>query len=1524
MANTGSRLMDASKQLSSAERDRMSALDMALYGKAMASEEDVVGSSVDFADEDWKMVEEIARSGGVRSWFASRVDFNVNGTRIRGKKGYSVGGGVVPLFDGAAIDLKKARMKAPKPEDARSDPIGGSPEDYQNWVEGTGGQMVLAPMGVQNVVPFRMDRIIVTEKGVMGTADKSFRFVRGSEEITGDSLILKGNYALLYGVSAKKEDREEPVHNHASLTRAGLQLYYLPKPEENRADIPPEDSDIPDLISGKMEISSSDNTDPSEIPDIPSAPANEENEEDDPLKKIQDLIILTEGNSDFDLKTEVLECVMKSLLELNANELESVWKTLPREYRNFLYRNMPDVDIRDITEKLAAWTPLRDFLGISEGKKSLITASGEKSFDLANIPVFPPFLDFAVTLTPEYSFDAYIGGEVQNLYSIWKAEEDKNTDITLKAGLKGHMSLKAGANMNVGAGYLLNASAGLYAKAKLAGSRDDDETFLGGKAQLILKKQNNGELVLADDINASIAGGLNLEGSVGAEGKIQSKLISWSHDLFSIEFNKWNLAELSMGLGFKKNKGNKNLFSGWSMTDANFTINGMLGRFLEKHTSATHYGFYTDANIYKESKEDYDKAEGVFRDAVGMLEVLRNDSEFYHKGMTTAPITDASARELEIQNEFMKSWSQAQTTLYGLTKQLENYQSDPYKKLIEEAHKNIRKHSRRLHAMKRYQKKIKSGETVQKTPLEYYKGLKSKPGSGFKRAMRTKAERTVYSYENALQYEKERLKEKAEKHEDRIKLLKVRAGSSGIPSDYKGRAVYSNKALAFSVQTLEAYERGRLETVTATKEKKIRELNDHINDPDFMEKYAKTLSIRELLQYGYPELLLYCERQRIDSLSNVNHELDALISTQANKTALEGNTPEAIRQYKNAKRLSCSSGEKTVAEIFGKDIYRTASADDLIQYEREQLRKRGGETLEELLLSYETKNKGSGEKPIIDGASLPAAFGITDEQNSTRKKQLKAHLKALKEEYQAWMKRKSDGELQSYLTLDLLLYYERKRLSELKSPSRKAPHEARIKWLEESLSFVDKASPENARELELTRIKDYFHEFSNKGVLTAVRNMQVIDLRLLQVSQIERIEALEKAKAEGKSQRELWELYEGAGGERDKISKKQEEKLKNDDSVTLDDIIRFEEYAVSASVMDEIKYLDKLTKMMDDKKSYQEMLDVYTTVKGNTAYTDYIKLHLGKGDLKNEAGNIYTPADIIEKEESFKARLGKKHQDRLDLIEANKSLPYEQLYALYSAQTKQDGTGFRRIIRHIEPSRGAFSLRNGFEKSLKGTLTREEVLAYEERRLAEVTDRHQTRIDMLTQTNKTSAEGQSSLAETQEPLTEEKKAELLQKYFDSASRFKTDAKTKAQIDQEEKRLLEAGPEEMCSNIIEYELERRMTYQTLYENLSAPISETETMISNLHDNITGCNLVIGNFKEIMSNPKCIWEDEKYADIKRMTDAAADKEKTDKELESTNIELSKLEQDIAHRKESEEKLQELLMDEALSVTAEEPGI
>lgn len=218
---------------------QLSALEVATMGKKRAlGGQTPVKLEMDAADEDWKPLVLLAKQNGPRSWFASKVDFTLNSARFVGRVGYPVQGDVIPLFDGAAMDVRDAEMTARKPKEAEADPRMDSPSSYKNWVIGSGGLLVLAPVNADNVIPVRMEKMIVTEKKVVASANKHVEFYKENAKISAEEIVLNDQEITLNAIEVKhgEIDKSKDYQETAAINQEGISLFPAPVSMEDIPD----------------------------------------------------------------------------------------------------------------------------------------------------------------------------------------------------------------------------------------------------------------------------------------------------------------------------------------------------------------------------------------------------------------------------------------------------------------------------------------------------------------------------------------------------------------------------------------------------------------------------------------------------------------------------------------------------------------------------------------------------------------------------------------------------------------------------------------------------------------------------------------------------------------------------------------------------------------------------------------------------------------------------------------------------------------------------------------------------------------------------------------------------------------------------------------------------------------------------------------------------------------------------------------------------------------------------------------
>lgn len=1509
---------------------KMSALEIAALGKQLASGEQMTGLQMDADDADWKEVVTRAKSKGPGSWFASKVDFTLNGAHFLGKVGYSVYADVVPLFDGAALDLGGAGLEAVNPKKAEPNPALGSPASYKNWIVGTGGLLVLAPVGADNVVPVRTGEVVITEKGLTAQAEKPMEFRMGNKTVRSERMDFSDQVAVLYDVKVLEDgvEKEGKYRTEAALDGEGLCLFERPVQEAEPGE-EPQPAAFPEReqgIMGNLADGVADLAGQQEMTPILLGNEKESEEDDEDAEGFGARIDLQKGDITLgyekglldseedgdddgpiwdqvkdaakDMAKDVAKDALLKILEdgirkgdwaaveqiftekweeakaiydgFTSKELIDSWKLFPDTIKSIFRDRLPEEDVKSYMEKLVPTGPISQFLGMNDNEEQTADEKeegGSKRIILADIPIFPPFIDFSVGLKPAYKFSAYFVADAENLYGLWKEKEDTPTNLAFRAGIRASLSLTADAALAAQIPFIIKGYGNIWAKAALDGAgvspggeclkiASGKNTALEIQAKLPLIKASDGSIKQAGNMDLDILGGFTLKGSVGASVGISSTILMWEKTLWEKTFGEWNLLAMALHLGVTK-EATDSFLSGWSLSEASIKIagpgDGIGEAFLDQNTPGRKYGLYDPNPV---SSREYEDIETNFLTAVRLLRDYAGVGDSSTERSLLMPAEEAGEnqggpadqvlRMMELQKEFLKVWVSAQNELEKMEEYLEALDnSKKEKRTLSRAEKAAKMHSERIEHMNTWA--ADSGVDV----MMHYIAHPSKAGSGYLKDLDKQAMEEAITYEGIVDYERKRYSEKTKGMDERLALIQdmERQGKSNkeIYEAYKkkgGKQALKNKAFFENTDALRVYEQSRLD-ITSKKPKERLEKVRGIED-NFFKEYVKLLSQEELLLYGNTEWLLEYEKKALKKHGNKGNVED-YFTIQGQLALLEsGATDDSARlidQFRKKKKKKTEQKVPALSEIFGEEIYRTASVDDLIEMEFQKYVK--GE-LGILLEQYREANPQAADR----AETLDQIFG--DEKGEALKK------------VSGYVDKAERADLAHYLTIELLMEY----VNLLKQDKRTQEQAARqYQYLYRGLVKVEASPEKKRREVEEEYIVGFFERFDRFGVeegyKEAFKKGTVANLSLMTAgfedgSDHQRYQWLLEAKEKGISDYQILEEYLDKDGllqgDKEDIIAYQREK----GDLSLEDAKRFYE----SRLHDDTNHLSRyemIARLYSRQVPYDEILKQYEgQYQGGKGFSEAIKGKLKNGKRRVPQGTSESLQDItLTKDEVLQfeterfERKTQKHTKRLALIDEMKAegKSYQEILGAYENLARHDGTGLVAKAKTWLGDKKIIQFRTGFNKKLKEREYRtEELIAYEEMRKQQAGAGHAARLRALLGLNVDASDFMSAPLLSDEAERGAKRAE----YLKHTKRFKKSKELKQQAELKSDELLNRPDEVMKQSILDYEERRRKFYDDRVKDIREKHEKVRRMRDRLREMTKMCNSITNNLKDILTD------------------------------------------------------------------------
>lgn len=1458
--------------------ENLSALEVAVMGKHLASGGEITQLNMDARDSDWQVLVDQALSKREGSWFASKVDFRLNSAHFLGKVGYSVSGAVIPLFDGAALDVRGSQLIAQDKKKAEPDEQLGSPSLYENWVIGNNGLLVLAPVHADNVIPVPVHRVVITEKGLAAEGRKSMDFQVGNQSIHAESITFTDKMAALYGIQVQKDgkDESEKFLDEAWLDGEGIYL------KENPDDNP--DSAMPDREEGRFEqvidgvftlgkdefgllgddlakekelssVELEEEEDPIWTQLLKAAKKTAKKTFSDAVKEAVDTFSADAVAKVFTDKWEEIKAIYDGF---SAQELRESWKEFPSQIKDvFLGKITDEKEIQNYLEKLLPTAQISSFLGMNENKEtdSKEEKEGDHSITLAEIPIFFPFASFSVALEPGYSFSSYIRGGIQNIRQLWNTREGEEANLEFRAGIKGSLSIRAVAKLVAGVPLIIQGFASLYAKAGMEGNvvnplgkselmeSSGENVMLELGVLIPVRRKQDGSIEQAKALTGVLEGGFLLTGSVGTEIGLESKLLLWKKNLVEKEFARWKLGSINARLGVKKEP-TDSLLTGWELDDASIAVSGPstgFGQaFLERNTVENRYGLY---NLEERDSREYQQIEGSFEEALALLKEFAKVKETDPKSLLIPEgqeggLASAVDAMTEIQNKFIVVWVDAQNELQEVQNDMEQMRaSKKFQRELSSVTASKVRHQIGIDQMRQWGEE--KGDI-----LDYYSSYASDKGMGYIDSLEKEANEQATSYEAIVDYERKRYTEKTDPFTKRIELVqqlkqegKTEEEIFGAYKAMGGGKITGHKAMFQDVSSIINYE-GLMMAKESTKAVerlgKISNLSaDNAEDKDFFNSYADMLSQEDLLQYGDRDFLLAFEKKKMEGSYNQEESFWERSSTKQHRKDVGDLYAVEERKKEAEDRQEEAASADFLENIQESELYRTASIDDLIELEvQEYVKGELGKKLETYLAKSPAEN-----------ASLTDVFGKSDKKTALNR-------------FGSYLEDSEAARLVPYLTIELLLDYVR-RPRKTEKGNESAARE--LQFLNAGIVKVKASKPEDARQVEEEYIAKYFKTFPIGEALykRALSEGEVVNLPMMMSAFSDesgnaRLEQLKKAKEDKEPAFAVLKKYLEIGGNTKEINAHQKVKQKTS-QMNIEDAHRFYEARVAESSSGHYERFYQMRNLYQSGASYEEMLKVYQSMGGGKEYSEQIKEEMKTGRIN---GKELDRIDALTREQKKKEQAVQRRQERVNLVEQmqEEGNDYQEILLAYENRVRNDGVGFTGKIKSRLNQSSLVQTTTGFEKSLSDEkITSDNMLQYEEYSRREAGKGHLSRLCFLLNLSEESDEVMTAPLITDE----EEKREKREGYLNKAKRFKKSKEVQEATGRQLNVLLNRPDEEIRESVISYEQSQRDIDEAKLYDLNKQWIQLDEMKKRLNDTISICYQVTNNLKDIREHPGTIW-------------------------------------------------------------------
>lgn len=1121
------------------------------------------------------------------TWFKSSIEFKINGAAFSGRKDHQVKAGVVPLFKGGYLDLRKARLK------------GVSGGKGKGMAEGDGGILMLSPKGTSQVHAIRLGHLTIREdQGISGSVFGDFIFMEPGEEkgriVHADRIKLNQNNlyitevteSTLSGIPTVKiaEGKIDETGIHPDVSADTQNKAAAARANAGTAASEPAQASAGATASESAQASAGTAASaPAQAPAASPAP------EQIAAARHREELLEAAKKSAYDKTTSQGESADRAESQEEPQEEEAAEITVETKAGVGAGVSADKISVGFAKElgsingeddknavglgKLGKFDLNTDYLqNFQDFINNNVQKEEEKeiSITLAEVPILP-FLEFAVKIKPKALVQFTVNGSLENYRSFFDlaGNPDKTPKFTFEAALTGALSIGLEAALEAGVPGLISLEGGVTAAAGVEGA-DDNHSLLkaSGEVEFGLGEKNNFPIMSDAVFKVGNEEGLSLFGEVTAGISAKSPLIGWEKDIWEYTFGRWVLENPKIPIPTFEitKKAGTSITKGWDIKETG-GLTEFKDQFLNKYPEKGGLGLKPlKKKRYDDMINQADKITESYDSALKTLLEIRKYKNIY--------ISDDGgfAGFLKLLMETESRFHNIKLDTYiNFLKQDQSYEEiatdSRFQKTVNNFTEGENRHQGRVDKLKDW---AEHPENYLEGVMELYTSMGG--GFGFRTTLRAIAESEFYTWDNIMAYEQRQVEDREQGYNSRIEELErqqpgERSESTAEEKKHLSVTRTPDQLIQYEQERLDSAQKEAADLLNAltqkcqdlqidSDEKKAEPNEAFAQYYQSLTKKSKNLKFRDFSNFTDIGMVIEYEESRFkEKDGDLAESLAALEAARALLESGQKTEREALALFLDGAGPSGSDARKNLLSdaLKPENRYRLYSIDDLIQYEERELQKEPGQLKDRLMIMEKAREENLNVSGKYDGWKKDA-----------RKDILKTSSDWVKE-------KKTGGKLQEnvkqLLTLEMLLEYEMGRFRDIKATRKGvyikreehiSKHQKRIELLQKHISVRDRF-PEGSRqrrEAEIKLIEQYSDseeagkstidgfvdkftqapENQTRIAIAAVNEQlgqiqkQIADSESVENSPAARVNTLKRAKEQRTPMSQVWEYYKESGG----------------------------------------------------------------------------------------------------------------------------------------------------------------------------------------------------------------------------------------------------------------------------------------------------------------------------------------------------------------------------------------------------------